>query len=47
MRYRWEVRVQSSPLIVAKDPATGIVYKVCKDDFETQEMTVALMGYSE
>ena len=29
------------PLIVAKDPVTGVVYKVCKDDYNTQEATVA------
>ena len=32
------------PLIVAKDPATGVVYKVCKDDFDIQERTVAADG---
>ena len=32
------------PLIVAKDPVTGVVYKVCKDDYNTQEATVAADG---
>lgn len=32
------------PLIVAKDPATGVVYKVCKDVFDIQEKTVAADG---
>ena len=32
------------PLIVAKDPATGVVYNVCKDDFDIQERTVAADG---
>jgi hypothetical protein len=32
------------PLIVAKDPATGVAYKVCFDDFNTQEATVAADG---
>jgi hypothetical protein len=33
-----------SPLIVVKDPATGISYKVCKEDFNAQEQTVAADG---
>jgi hypothetical protein len=32
-------------LIVVKDPATGVIYKVCFDDFNTQEATVAADGY--
>jgi hypothetical protein len=32
------------PLIVVKDPATGVVYKVCKTDFNIQEQTVAADG---
>jgi hypothetical protein len=32
------------PLIIAKD-ANGTVYKVCKDDFDIQERTVAADGY--
>jgi hypothetical protein len=33
-----------SPLIVVKDPATGVAYKVCFDDINTQEQTVAADG---
>jgi hypothetical protein len=32
-------------LQVIKDPTTGVVYKVCNDDIDTQERTVAADGY--